>query len=930
MTSTVARNTTSRDTRRIEVRTKLDGLVVERARREAIIRHRESLYEFVRDMWSVLEPETPLVDGWAMHAICVHLEAVANGEINRLLINVPPGFSKSLLCNVFFPAWLWGPANRPHLRMLKFSYAASLTERDNAKLRDLMQSQEYKRLYGDVFELRKVGETKITNSKTGSALATSVGGVGTGERGDLVVCFPADQMVATEIGQVPIGELVRRRLKVRAWSYNAATHQMELQPIVGWHKNPGRPLVKVTTDDGRTVTCTTDHRILTANGYRPAASLVAGDCLFAAPRGVRIATPNIAVPQGKVEVLPRLSLPNGVNSFLADVVLGSQNSSRIIVPGGNLANHGFSQLARTVSERFALLSILLPQIQVGPHAVKPDAGDGGRADPVLCGKHFNGVIRSGRDLSNHFLGQMARPIAERAMPFSVRNVLSPSAVFKVVQSGIGAVAVLMADLMTRRARTYKRSHHQLMGKKIKRLAVFAHRQSGIAFVQIGSHNFRGLSQNVGLSTLSDPDCLTAKSLNSAEVRDFVKPLKSNDWAPDFVRVVSVEHLPEVPSATYCITVSGNHNLLCGSDASITCSNCDDPHSVKESESDAVRGETVRWFREALSNRLNDMERSAIVVIMQRVHEADVSGTILSEGLGYTHLMIPMEYDPGRHCSTSIGWTDPRTEDREPAWPERFPPQVIADLQSALGPYAYAGQYQQSPAPRGGGIFQRDWWQLWADDAYPPLEFVLVSADTAYTEKESNDPSACTVWGLWRENGAPRIVLIYAWRKFLQMHGKYEPRRAGETTPEFEARTKPSWGLVEWLAWTCRRYKADKLIIEGKASGLTAVQEIQRLHGTEQWNVQVVQPHGDKVSRAHAVQPVFSQLLVYAPDRDWADMVMDEMQSFPRGRYKDLTDSATQAMKFMRDAGLIVHRHETEFAEQEARQIRRRAGPLYPA
>ena len=545
MTSTVARNTTSRDTRRIEVRTKLDGLVVERARREAIIRHRESLYEFVRDMWSVLEPETPLVDGWAMHAICVHLEAVANGEINRLLINVPPGFSKSLLCNVFFPAWLWGPASRPHLRMLKFSYAASLTERDNAKLRDLMQSQEYKQLYGDVFDLRKVGETKITNSKTGSALATSVGGVGTGERGDLVVL-------------------------------------------------------------------------------------------------------------------------------------------------------------------------------------------------------------------------------------------------------------------------------------------------------------------------------------------------------------------------------------------------DDPHSVKESESDAVRGETVRWFREALSNRLNDMERSAIVVIMQRVHEADVSGTILSEGLGYTHLMIPMEYDPGRHCSTSIGWTDPRTEDREPAWPERFPPQVIADLQSALGPYAYAGQYQQSPAPRGGGIFQRDWWQLWADDAYPPLEFVLVSADTAYTEKESNDPSACTVWGLWRENGAPRIVLIYAWRKFLQMHGKYEPRRAGETTPEFEARTKPFWGLVEWLAWTCRRYKADKLIIEGKASGLTAVQEIQRLHGTEQWNVQVVQPHGDKVSRAHAVQPVFSQLLVYAPDRDWADMVMDEMQSFPRGRYKDLTDSATQAMKFMRDAGLIVHRHETEFAEQEARQYRRRAGPLYPA
>ncbi len=338
---------------------------------------------------------------------------------------------------------------------------------------------------------------------------------------------------------------------------------------------------------------------------------------------------------------------------------------------------------------------------------------------------------------------------------------------------------------------------------------------------------------------------------------------------------------------------------------------------------------MRWFREALSNRLNDMEKSAIVVIMQRVHESDVSGTILSEGLGYTHLMIPMEYDRGRHCETAIGWSDPREQDGELAWPERFGPEVVGALQSTLGPYAYAGQYQQSPTPRGGGIFQRDWWQLWAEDTYPPLEFVLVSADTAYTEKESNDPSACTVWGLWRENGAPRVMLLYAWRKHLQMHGRYEPRYPGETTPEFEARTKPQWGLVEWLAWTCRRYKADKLLIEGKASGLTAVQEIQRLHGTEGWNVQIAQPHGDKVARAYAVQPVFSQLLVYAPDRDWADMVMDEMSSFPRGRYKDLTDSATQAVKFLRESGLIVHRHELEYADQESRQYRRKAQALYP-
>ena len=319
--------------------------------------------------------------------------------------------------------------------------------------------------------------------------------------------------------------------------------------------------------------------------------------------------------------------------------------------------------------------------------------------------------------------------------------------------------------------------------------------------------------------------------------------------------------------------------------------------------------------------------------MQRVHAADVSGAIIDNRMNYTHLMIPMEYDTSRHCETAIGWSDWRTEDGELAWPERFSEKSVTDLRAALGPYAYAGQYQQAPAPRGGGIFKRDWWQLWdsPDDSYPPMDFVLVSADTAYTEKETNDPTGCTVWGVYRDkSGAPRIMLMHAWRKHLEMHGKYEPRLPNETTAAFARRTQHQWGLVEWLAHTCQKYKADRLIIEGKASGLTAAQEIRRLHGTEGWGVQIVQPNGDKVARAHAVQPVFSQLLISAPDKEWAETVITEMESFPKGRYKDLTDSATQAIKFLRDSGLIVHRHEIEYDATEAMRFRGgRTAPLYP-
>lgn len=133
---------------------------------------------------------------------------------------------------------------------------------------------------------------------------------------------------------------------------------------------------------------------------------------------------------------------------------------------------------------------------------------------------------------------------------------------------------------------------------------------------------------------------------------------------------------------------------------------DDPHSVDGAESEAERSATVRTFRESVPTRLNNPEKSAIIVIMQRLHEQDVSGTILSLGLGYEHLMLPMEYEPERRCHTSIGFADPRTEDGELLFPERFPRAVVERDKVPMGSYAVAGQFQQRPSPRSGGMFQR--------------------------------------------------------------------------------------------------------------------------------------------------------------------------------------------------------------------------------
>ena len=137
---------------------------------------------------------------------------------------------------------------------------------------------------------------------------------------------------------------------------------------------------------------------------------------------------------------------------------------------------------------------------------------------------------------------------------------------------------------------------------------------------------------------------------------------------------------------------------------------DDPHNVKDGESLAERENAVAWFTEVLPTRMNDPRTSAIVVIMQRIHQDDVSGHIIQNDLGYEHLMLPMEYEPERRCYTSIGFKDPRIEDGELLWPERFTKKVIERDAKIMGSYAIAGQYQQRPVPRGGGMFHREWFE----------------------------------------------------------------------------------------------------------------------------------------------------------------------------------------------------------------------------
>lgn len=359
---------------------------------------------------------------------------------------------------------------------------------------------------------------------------------------------------------------------------------------------------------------------------------------------------------------------------------------------------------------------------------------------------------------------------------------------------------------------------------------------------------------------------------------------------------------------------------------------DDPNAANEALSEASIYACTEWWDGTMSTRLNDSKTGAFVVIQQRLGESDLTGHILETDTGWTHLCLPMKYEPERSFVSSIGWEDPRTEPGELLWPDRFDAQQVVELEKRLGPWKAAGQLMQRPEPQGGGVIKREWWEPWPDAAYPPMDFVIAALDTAYTVKTENDFSAITVWGIFSGDviaqttkqiardgdvsDSPareytqqhaRVMLMHAWQERLELHD-----------------------LVVKVAKTCKDMKVDKLLVEDKAAGHSVAQELRRLFGYENFAVQLFNPGAfDKLARLYSVQHLFAEGMVYSPDRSWSDQVITQCATFPKAKHDDLTDTVSMALRHLRDIGMLTRpvEHQAELQSNMQHQGKP-PGPLY--
>lgn len=383
---------------------------------------------------------------------------------------------------------------------------------------------------------------------------------------------------------------------------------------------------------------------------------------------------------------------------------------------------------------------------------------------------------------------------------------------------------------------------------------------------------------------------------------------------------------------------------------------DDPHSMAEVESQVVREGVIKLYESTLKSRITDPRTSAEVLVAQRGHQNDLSAKFL-EQKGVVHLNLPAEYDSARHCVTVLGWEDPRTEDGELLWADRFGPEELEQYKS--NPFEWSAQWQQQPIVRGGAILKEEWWQVYevpADGAYDfEPDFVLASLDTAFTTNTENDYSALTVWAVYDDpkTNRRRILLVDAWKKRLELHGARTERIDGESDIEYSRRAQANWGLCEWIAFTCTRRRVHRLVVENTARGHDVVKEIQRVHGSRAWGVVPENlGGGDKISRVHSVVDLFTDEMIFAPGewvcakhnvghcktcpdetktlrwREWSDMVIKECSEFPHGTHDDIVDTVSMALRHLRNHNLAIRRQERSFLDEQSALYRPPEKSLY--
>ena len=296
---------------------------------------------------------------------------------------------------------------------------------------------------------------------------------------------------------------------------------------------------------------------------------------------------------------------------------------------------------------------------------------------------------------------------------------------------------------------------------------------------------------------------------------------------------------------------------------------DDPHSEQDAMNPEALERAYEWYTSGPRQRLQP--GGAIVLVMTRWSTKDLTSKLINSQKNLKADKWEVIEFPAILPSN------------KPVWPEYWKKDELEGVKASISIGKWNAQWMQNPTAEEGSILKREWWKVWDKPKIPPLQHIIQSYDTAFSKKETADYSAITTWGVFHPNEdpgeAPHLILLDAFKERLEF-------------PELRKEA-----LEQYRYW-----KPDTVIIEGKASGMPLTYELRKI-GIPVINFTPSKGQ-DKHSRVNAVAPMFESGMIWAPDEEFADEVIEECASFPYGDNDDLVDSTTQALMRFRQGGFL--------------------------
>lgn len=824
---------------------KVLSLLEEWGRREDAKKARNSLLTFVKRI-------NPAYKIGPHHKILAHkLEAAARGELDRLATAIAPRFGKSLLLSLYFPAWFMG--NFPEQKLIISSHTADLAVDFGKKVRNLLDTKEYKEIFpGVTLASDSKSAGRWNTSKGGEFFAVGVGGAVAGRGADL--CVSPETVVFTTRGKLRAKDVVVGDFLLGSDGFGKVMHCIKSSHL------------GTTYIDNLSASAL--HPIWTANrGWIPAEKILFLDVL---------------------QTVPFWAIVGSFLTFWSRYVFRLFSGERCSFTAESPQKYKTREFLRThlqhlgndAAALFKSASAKLHKLWRKGDIGRPTMGQvcsvfGGYGASTDTNAHVGQDKCSWKLHETELSMGYGRRAAKQSAQCGSADRFWQNHDNETVEPGTWDQVRCAAASNSYNGAISGRSCSHAKGQlhtAARRLLFFAREK---AYRLLGVSRSYGEGYRIGQKN-STPLFGWAQQVGQRVFLGLRNPRRIQHTVHDAKEFVNFH-------------VDGHNTFVADSFLTHNCI-IDDPFSEQDilNGNYSVFDKVYEWYAYGMRTRL--MPGGRVVVLHTRWAKNDLIGQLLDESAKnkdadqWEYIEFPAILNEGTEVEKSL-------------WPEQWSLEALRRTRASMPTFQWQAQYQQSPTSQQGALIKKEWWRRWTKEDPPECEYIIMSLDAAQEVNKRSDFTALTTWGVFyldADDGArtAAIILLNAINKRM----------------EFPA--LKDLALKEYKAW-----QPDCFIIEKKSNGAPLSQELRRMGIPIQDYTPSRGAPGNantKYARVNSIADIVRSGLVWAPDYKWAEEVIEQCNDFPSGKNDDLVDTVTQALMRFRSGGFIVLPSDEDF------------------